>query len=133
MIWNYFKTFYEENVKTKKIMIKWDKLQINRQKLFAAVKTHTFNKIEKINVEELKFRSIIDQACVFTYNCNRIIAEYLKLLCQNEYNIKDTLFFSRNAGRFIFIKQWWKKISHDLDSFFTNITLKETIVWKKKN
>ena len=63
-------------------------------KLFATAKTHKFNNIEDINVDELKFRSIIDQTETFTYNCSKVIAEYLKPLCQNEYSIKDTQCFS---------------------------------------
>ena len=59
-------------------------------KLFATAKTHKFNNTEDINVEGLKFRPIIDQAGTFTYNCSKVIAEYLKPLCSTEYSIKDT-------------------------------------------
>ena len=58
-------------------------------KLFATAKTHTFNNIENIYVEELESRPIIDQTGTFTYNCSKVMAEYLKPLCQNEYSIKD--------------------------------------------
>ena len=63
-------------------------------KLFVPPKTHKFNNIEDINVDELKFRPIIDQKGTFTYNCSKVIAEFLKPLCQNEYCIKDTQCFS---------------------------------------
>ena len=43
-------------------------------KLFATAKTHKFNNIEDINVEELKFRPIKDQAGTFIYNCSKVIA-----------------------------------------------------------
>ena len=73
-------------------------------KLFARAEYHKFNNIEDINVEELKFRPIIDPTGTFTYNCSKAI-EYLKPLCQNEYSIKEHLMFSRNVARFTFIKQ----------------------------
>ena len=47
-------------------------------KLLATAKTHKFNNTEEINVEELKFRPIIDQTGTFTYNCSKVIAEYLE-------------------------------------------------------
>ena len=63
-------------------------------KLFATAKAHKFNNIKDINVDKLKFRPVIDQTETFTYNCSKVIAEYLKPLCQNEYSIKDTQCFS---------------------------------------
>ena len=59
-------------------------------KLFATAKTHKFINIEDINVEELKFRPIVDHIGTFVQNCSKVIAEYLKPLCQNEFSIKDT-------------------------------------------
>ena len=47
-------------------------------KLFATAKTHKFNNIEDINVDELKFRPIIDQTGTFTCNCSKVTAEYLE-------------------------------------------------------
>ena len=43
-------------------------------KLFATAETHKFSNIEDINVEELKFRPIIDQTGTFTHNCSKVIA-----------------------------------------------------------
>ena len=94
-------------------------------KLFATAKTHKFNNIEDINVEELKFRPIIDQTGTFTYNCSRVIAEYLKLLCQKEYSIKDTQSFPEMLQDLPPINNDEEYVSYDVDSLFTNILLKE--------
>ena len=37
----------------------------------------------------LKFRTVIDQMGVFTYNAAKIILDYLELDCKNEYSIND--------------------------------------------
>ena len=39
----------------------------------------------KITVVSLKFRPIIDQTGTFTYNATKVISDYLKTLCKNEY------------------------------------------------
>ena len=96
-------------------------------KLFATTKTHKFNNIEDINVEELKFRPIIDQAGTFTYNCSKVTAEYLKSLCQNEYSIKDTQSFPEMLRDLPQLNNDEENVSYDVDSLFTNIPLKETI------
>ena len=59
-------------------------------KFFAAGKTHKSNNLKDIDVDELKFRPIIDQTGTSTYNCSKVMVEYLKPLYQNEYSIKDT-------------------------------------------
>ena len=96
-------------------------------KLFATAKTHKFNNIEHINVDELKFRPIIDQRGTFTYNCSKVIAEYLKPLYQNEYNIKDTQCFSEMLRHLPPLKNGEQYVSYEVDSLFTNMPLKETI------
>ena len=66
MVWNYF-DFLQRNFKSYE---KYDKMRpaANQPaKLFLPAKTHKFNNIEDINVDELKFRPIIDQKGTFTY------------------------------------------------------------------
>ena len=96
-------------------------------KLFATAKTHQFNNIENINAEEFKFRPIIDQTGTFTYNCSKVIAEYLKPLCHNEYSIKDIQCFPEMLRDLLPMNNHEEYASNDEDSLFTNILLKKTI------
>ena len=91
-------------------------------KLFATAKTQKFNNIEDINVDELKFRPITDQKETFTYNCSKVIAEYLKPLCKNEYCIKDTECFSEMLRDLPPLNNGEEYVSYDVDSLFTNIS-----------
>ena len=80
---NDFKLFQEFLRQNLKNFEKYDKIRtVANQpgKLFATAKTLQFNNIENINAEEFKFRPIIDQTGTFTYNCSKVIAEYLKPL-----------------------------------------------------
>ena len=95
-------------------------------KLLATAKTHKFNNIVDMSVDELKFRPIIDQIGTFTYNGSKVIAEYLKPLCQNEYSIKDTQCFSEILRDLPPLNNDEEYVSYDVDSLFTNIPLKET-------
>ena len=84
-----FQDFLRRNFKSYEKYDKMRPVENQPAKLFATAKTHTFNNIEDIYVEELESRPIIDQTGTFTYNCSKVMAEYLKPLCQNEYSIKD--------------------------------------------
>ena len=96
-------------------------------KSLATAKTHKLSNIEDVNVEELKFRPIIDQTGTFTYNCSNIIAEYLKPLCRNEYGIKDTQCFPDMLRDLPPLSNDEEYLSYDVDSLFTNFPIKETI------
>ena len=62
-------------------------------RLYATAKTHKFSSLDRITIEKLKFRPIISQVGTYTYNGAKVIADYLKPLCQNEYKINDTQSF----------------------------------------
>ena len=62
-------------------------------KLFATAKTHKFNLLDDIAIDNLKFRPIISQIGTYTYNASRAISQDLKPLCGNEYEIIDTQTF----------------------------------------
>ena len=94
---------------------------------FATAKTHKFKNIEDINVEKLKFRPMIGQAGTFTYNFSKVITDYLKPLCQNEYSIKETQCFLEMLQDLPPLNSNEEYILYDVDSLFTNIPLKETI------
>ena len=70
---------------------------------------------------------IIDQTGTFTYNCSKVIAEYLKPQCQNEYTIKDTQCFPEMLRDLPPLNNCEEYISYDVDSLLTNFPLKETI------
>ena len=63
----------------------------------------------------------------YTYNAAQVISNYLKPLCINEYNIKDTLQFPQLLKDFPPLKDDEEYVSYDVESLFTNIPLKETI------
>ena len=63
-------------------------------KLYATAKTHKFNWLDDITVENLKVCPIISQIGTYTYNTSRVISQYLKPLCENEYKINDTQTFA---------------------------------------
>ena len=58
--------------------------------LYLTAKTHKFETLEDITVANLKFWPTIDQTGTFTYNVAKIIWDYLRPLCKNEYSINDT-------------------------------------------
>ena len=90
----YFQNFlYRHFYKTKH----YDKMcPISNQpvRFFATAKTHKFNKIEDINIQDLKLRPIIDQTGTYIYNASKVIANCLKLLAKNDFIITDMLSFS---------------------------------------
>ena len=96
-------------------------------KLFAKTKTHKFSSIEDSNLEELKFRPIVGQTETFTDNCSKVIAQYLKPLCHNEYSIKDFQCFPEMLRDLPPLNNDEEYNSYDVDSLFTNILLKETV------
>ena len=59
-------------------------------KLCGTAKTHKFENLKDITQQNLKYRPIIDQTGTFTYKAAKVISNYLKPLCQNEYSISDT-------------------------------------------
>ena len=46
--------------------------------------------LEDITVADLKFQPIINQTGTFMYNVAKVISDYLRPLCKNEYSINDT-------------------------------------------
>ena len=96
-------------------------------RLFGTAKTHKFESVDEVNVDNLKFRPIIDQTGTYTYNAAKIIADYLKPLCSNEYNIKDTQSFANMLKAQDPLRDDEEYVSYDVESLFTNIPLEETI------
>ena len=95
-------------------------------RLFATAKTHKFTDINQININDLKFRPIIDQTGTHLYNCSKMIAQYLQPLAINEYTISDTLSFSEILREHL-LDSNEEHVSYDVDSLFTSILLGEKI------
>ena len=97
-------------------------------RLYRTAKTHKFETLEDITVVHLKFRPIIDQTGTFTYNVAKVISDYLRPLCKNEYSINDT---QKLIHKHVIFKSTLQDdeedVSYDVESLFTNIPIEETI------
>ena len=96
-------------------------------RLYATAKTHKFNSLNKITVENIKFWSIISQVGTHTYNGAKVIASDLKPLCQNESKIDNTEPLPSILKEQTSLSLDEKYIWYDVESLFTNIPIDETI------
>ena len=96
-------------------------------RIYATAKTHKFNSLDEINIDNLKFRPIISQIGTYTYNAAKVIAEYLKPLCSNQYKISDTQEFASLIKDQPPLNDDKEYVSYDVDSQFTNIPVAESI------
>ena len=69
----------------------------------------------------------MDQTGTYTYNAPQVISIYLKPLCINEYNIKDTFQSHQLLKDLPPLKDDEEYVSYVAESLFTYIPLKETI------
>ena len=95
--------------------------------LYGTAKTHKFETLENITLANMRFRPIIDQIGMFTYNAAKVISDYLRSLCKNEYSINDTQRFSSMLSLIPLLQNDEKDVSDDDESLFTNIPLEQTI------
>ena len=86
-----------------------------------------FSSVASININDLKFRPIIDQTGTMTYNAAKVISDYLRPLCKNNYTINDTLSFADMIKRLPPLPDDEEYVPYDAVSLFTNIPLDETI------
>ena len=97
-----------------------------RGQLFATAKSHKFESISDITLEQLKLRPNIDQTGTYIYKASKVVANYLGPLAKNDYSIRDTLSFpdllksAPNGDNY-------EGVSYDLESLFTSILVQETI------
>ena len=96
-------------------------------RIYATAKTRKFNSLDDLNVNNLKFRPIISQIGTYTYNTAKVIAEYLKPLCSNQYKISDTQEFASPIKDQPPLNDDEQYVSYDVDSLLTNIPVAETI------
>ena len=96
-------------------------------RIYATAETHKFNSLDDINVDNLTFRPIISQAGTYTYNAAKVIPEYPKPLCSNQYKISDTQEFASLIKDRPPLNDDEEYVSYDVDSPFTDIPVAETI------
>ena len=95
-------------------------------RIYASTKMHKFSSVNSININDLKFRPIINQTGTMTYNTAKVSSDYLRPLCKNKYTIYDTLYFS-DIKRLPPLPGDEEYVSYNIVSLFTNIPLDETI------
>ena len=96
--------------------------------LYGTAKTHKFDNIADITVDNLKFCPIIAQFRTYTYNAAQVIANYLKPLCGNkEYIIQNTQEFAKITREQDPLKSNEQYVSYNVESLFTNVPVHETI------
>ena len=98
-------------------------------KIYATAKTHKFDSLENITIQNLKFRPIISQIGTYTYNAAKVLpaSDYLKPLCQNEYKINDTQSFASQIKEQPPLDEDEEYVSYDVDSLFINTLVQDTI------
>ena len=95
---------------------------------YGTAKTHKFNSIEDIILENLKCRPIIAQSGTYTCNAAQVIADYLKPLCSgNNYIIRNTPEFPKLLQQQDPLFPNQEYVSYDVKSLFTNVSIQETI------
>ena len=61
-------------------------------RLYKTAKTHKLGHSQDVTREDIKFPLIINQTGTDTNNAAKVISNYLKHLCTNEYTINDKFF-----------------------------------------
>ena len=54
-------------------MRKWSQNQINQVDFFATVKTHKFNSVNNITLDQPKLHPMIDQTGTYIYNASKLL------------------------------------------------------------
>ena len=126
-IWKLFKGPYTETSKSHPSYDKMRPKSSQPARLYATGKTRKFSNLDEITVEKLKFRPIVDQTGTVTYVAAKVIGEYLKPLVFNEYKANDCLKFPDMIKALPPLRKNVECFSHDVESLFTNIPLRETI------
>ena len=89
--------------------------------------THRFETLEDLTVANVQFWPIIDQTGTFTYKAAKVISDYLRPLCKNEYPIKDTQKNPSMLSSISPLQDDEEDISYDIESLLTNILIEQTI------
>ena len=71
--------------------------------------------MEDITVAKLKFRPVIDQIGRFTYNAAKVLSDYLRPLCKNEYSINVTQKFPSILSSILPLQDDEEDVSYDVE------------------
>ena len=96
-------------------------------RLYGTAKTHKFETLEEITAANLKFQPNIDKTGTFTYNAVKVISDYLRPLCKNEYFINDIKKFPSMLSSIPPLQDDEEDVSYDVESLFINIPIEEAI------
>ena len=83
--------------------------------------------MKDITAQSLKCLPITDQTGTFTFKAAKVISNYLKPLCRNEYSILDTQQFPDMLSNLPPLLDDEEDVSYDVESLFTNSPIKDTI------
>ena len=122
-----FQDFLRRNFKANLTVTEMRPVSNQPGRLYATAKTHKFSLLDEITIEKLKFRPAISQVGTYTYNAAKVIADYLKPLCQNEYKINDMQSFPSMLKDQTPLNPNEEYVSDDEEFLFTNILVDETI------
>ena len=121
-----FQDFLYRNFKKHK---HYDEMRpVNNQpgRFFATAKTHKFDSLDDVTLENLKLRPIIDQTGTHIYPASKVISKYLEPLTKNQYVINNTLDFPELVKNKP-LQEDEEDVSYDVESLFTSIPVQETI------
>ena len=93
---------------------------------FATAKTHKFDSINDITLDQLKFRPVIDQTRKYIYNASKAVGKYLRPLSKNKYSINVTLTFPDLLGN-AEKSEDYEDVSYDVENLFMSTSVKEWI------
>ena len=96
-------------------------------RLFCTAKTHKFDDLSLITVENLKLRPIIDQSNSYTSNTAVFLAKYLRPLQDKEYLLDDTLKFPDLLRKLPPKGLDEEDVSYDVEALFTSVPIDYTI------
>ena len=117
---NTFHDFLRQNYKGKYDRCE-DMRPISNQsgKIYATAKTHKFDSREDITIQNLRFCPIISQIGTYTYNAAKVLSDYMRPLCQNEYKISVTQSFTSQIIQQPPLEEDEEYVSSDVGSLFT--------------
>ena len=95
-------------------------------RLYKTAKTHKLELSQDVTREDIKFPLITNRAGTDTNNAAKVISNYLKHLCTNEYTINDTESFFQELSTLPPFEEDEGDVSYDVESPLTNIQVIET-------
>ena len=88
--------------------------------------------MKDITAQSLKCLPITDQTGTFTFKAAKVISNYLKPLCRNEYSILDTQQFPDMLSNLPPLLDDEEDVIYDAESLFTNISIFVSIEYIKE-